>query len=173
MLGRPADVGNDMSSRQEKYITPAFLYSISHHNTHIGFSKHYKRNTVTSNLLYPLFLTSVTQLLKLAIIQATVTMQVSAILFLAIQATGVFSGSYAGNRGVAPDLSNSSIPPPGTAWASSSDKFVCDVGFPYFALPNLTRHACTPAHFIHVLQHNPSGSHCTHPVPRYTYEGNY
>ncbi|KFY71236.1 hypothetical protein V499_08566 [Pseudogymnoascus sp. VKM F-103] len=50
-------------------------------------------------------------------------MQFTSILFLAIQATGVLSASYAGNTGVAPDLSNSSMPPPGTAWARSSDKF--------------------------------------------------
>ncbi|KFY81505.1 hypothetical protein V500_11357 [Pseudogymnoascus sp. VKM F-4518 (FW-2643)] len=50
-------------------------------------------------------------------------MQFYSILFLAIQATGVLSASYAGNTGVAPDLSNSSLPPPGTAWARSSDKF--------------------------------------------------
>jgi hypothetical protein len=54
-------------------------------------------------------------------------MQFTSILFLAIQATGVLSASYAGNTGVAPDLSNSSMPPPGTAWARSSDKFVREI----------------------------------------------
>ncbi|KFY24034.1 hypothetical protein V493_05481 [Pseudogymnoascus sp. VKM F-4281 (FW-2241)] len=50
-------------------------------------------------------------------------MQFLGILFLAIQTTGVLSASYAGNPGVAPDLSNSDIPPPGTAWAHSTGKF--------------------------------------------------
>ncbi|KAK2796736.1 hypothetical protein FQN51_009074 [Onygenales sp. PD_10] len=63
-------------------------------------------------------------------------MQLASILFLAIQAAGVLSAPYAGNTGDAPDLSNSSIPPPGTAWARSSVKFVCEIGFPYFALPH-------------------------------------
>ncbi|KAM3079726.1 hypothetical protein ACMFMG_006135 [Clarireedia jacksonii] len=41
-------------------------------------------------------------------------MQITSILFLAIQATGVLSAPQAGNIGDAPDLSNSSTPPPGT-----------------------------------------------------------
>ncbi|KAK2740433.1 hypothetical protein FQN55_008889 [Onygenales sp. PD_40] len=55
-------------------------------------------------------------------------MQLASILFLAIQAAGVLSAPYAGNTGDAPDLSNSSIPPPGTAWARSSVKFVSKTG---------------------------------------------
>ncbi|KAH6711895.1 hypothetical protein DL95DRAFT_373588 [Leptodontidium sp. 2 PMI_412] len=49
-------------------------------------------------------------------------MQLSSILFLAIQAAGVLSAPSAGNEGDAPDLANSSLPPPGTLWERYSDQ---------------------------------------------------
>ncbi|KAM3065106.1 hypothetical protein ACMFMF_011412 [Clarireedia jacksonii] len=69
-------------------------------------------------------------------------MQITSILFLAIQATGVLSAPQAGNIGDAPDLSNSSTPPPGTLWEEgtgqlnpltargcvSTAPFGCDLG---------------------------------------------
>lgn len=51
-------------------------------------------------------------------------MQLSSILFLAIQAAGVLSAPSAGNEGDAPDLANSSLPPPGTLWERYSDQKV-------------------------------------------------
>ncbi|KAL5315233.1 hypothetical protein ACEPPN_017884 [Leptodophora sp. 'Broadleaf-Isolate-01'] len=54
-------------------------------------------------------------------------MQLSSILFLAIQAAGVLSAPSAGNEGDAPDLANSSLPPPGTLWERYSDQKLEDV----------------------------------------------
>ncbi|KFY10981.1 hypothetical protein V491_07390 [Pseudogymnoascus sp. VKM F-3775] len=82
-------------------------------------------------------------------------MQFTSILLLAIQVTGSLSASYASNKGEAPDLFNSSLPPPGTAWARSSDKFVCEIGFPYFASSIVTFYACALTH--HAIPSLPGG----------------
>ncbi|KFY02319.1 hypothetical protein O988_02211 [Pseudogymnoascus sp. VKM F-3808] len=49
-------------------------------------------------------------------------MQLASILILTIQAVGVLSAPHAGNEGDAPDIANSSLPPPGTAWESLSER---------------------------------------------------
>ncbi|KFY11524.1 hypothetical protein V492_04401, partial [Pseudogymnoascus sp. VKM F-4246] len=49
-------------------------------------------------------------------------MQFTTILILAVQAAGVLSAPHAGTEGDAPDIANSSLPPPGTAWERSVDK---------------------------------------------------
>ncbi|USP74769.1 uncharacterized protein yc1106_02043 [Curvularia clavata] len=53
-------------------------------------------------------------------------MQLNSILFYAIHAAGVLSAPHAGNTGDAPDIANSSLPPPTTPWMTFSDKAASD-----------------------------------------------
>jgi len=94
-------------------------------------------------------------------------MQFTSTLLFAIQAAGVLSAPYAGNTGDAPDLANSSIPPPNTPWLSFSDKAVCEIEFSCFAPPRFNTpclyssscHACIPTQ-------SQVGKHCIRLAPK-------
>ena len=93
-------------------------------------------------------------------------MQFTSTLLFAIQAAGVLSAPYAGNTGDAPDLANSSIPPPNTPWLSFSDKAVCEIESSCSAPPRFNNiclysssgHACIPTR-------SQVGKHCIRHAP--------